>query len=133
MTTAAPSLTSVETVANRLVNYCRELAFETAMKELYAYDAVSIESVAMPGYELETVGRDNILASSRKWGSENTVHSITVSEPLISEGVFAVQMSLDVTSQNFGGQRLTMSEIAVYQVSPEGQITQVNFYYPACG
>ncbi len=48
-------------IADRLVEHCRQGQFETAQKELFANDAVSMEPYATPDFDKETRGLDAIL------------------------------------------------------------------------
>jgi hypothetical protein len=47
---------STQQIAERLVELCRIPDYETAQKELFADDAVSIEPYASPEFEKETKG-----------------------------------------------------------------------------
>nr|WP_298411422.1 SnoaL-like domain-containing protein [Hydrotalea sp.] len=47
---------TTEQIANSLVELCRKGDFDTAQKELFSDDAVSIESHATPAFEKETRG-----------------------------------------------------------------------------
>jgi len=134
-TTLTPVLQQTEAVAKQLVAYCRQQQWETAIEALYADDAVHDELMAMPGMPQTTRGKADLLTASAKWCADNTVHSVEIGDPLVSEGVFAVRMMLDVTSASMGNTRIQMSEIAVYRVNDAGKITHVNFFYPLgdCG
>lgn len=134
-TTLTPVLQQTEAVAKQLVAYCRQQQWDAAIEALYADDAVHDELMAMSGMPQQTCGKADILKSGAKWTADNTVHTIEIGEPLVSEGVFAVRMALDVTSASMGNKRIQMSEIAVYRVNDAGKITHVNFFYPLwdCG
>lgn len=59
-----------EEIAQRLVALSREQKWETAQKELYAADVVSIEPAATPGFDKETGGSQKSSrrdTSSRRW------------------------------------------------------------------
>ncbi|HEU5053519.1 MAG TPA: SnoaL-like domain-containing protein [Hanamia sp.] len=47
---------NTEQIANRLAELCRKGDFESAQKELFAEDAVSIEPEASAGFEKVTKG-----------------------------------------------------------------------------
>jgi ketosteroid isomerase-like protein len=113
-------------IANRLVDFCSKGDFETAQKELFADDAVSIEPNASPAFEKETKGLDAIIEKGHKWNSmveEN--HGMKVSQPLMGENSFAVTMSMDVTMKDKG--RMEMSELCVYNVK-DGKIVSEQFF-----
>ena len=69
----------------RLADLCRQGNFETAQKELFAEDAVSIEPYATPAFEKETKGLPAIIEKGHKFESMvETMNSIVVSEPLVA-------------------------------------------------
>ena len=113
-------------IAEKLVALCREAKWETAQKELFASDVVSIEPEASPASAKETKGLDAILEKGRKFSAmiEET-HSLAVSDPLIASNSFACTMSLDVTMKGQG--RMNMSELCVYQVK-DGKIVSEQFH-----
>jgi len=113
-------------IANRLVSLCRELKWETAQRELYASDVVSIEPSATPAFEKETRGLDAIIEKGRKFDAMvETMHSIVVSDPLVAENSFACTMRMDVTMKGMG--RTDMAELCVYSVK-DGKIVSEQFY-----
>lgn len=113
-------------VAKRLVELCRKGDFETAQKELFAQDAVSIEPYATPAFEKETKGLDGILEKGRKWeGMVEEMHAMEVSDPMVVDGAFACTMRLDVTMKGRG--RMDMTELCVYTVK-DGKVTSEEFY-----
>ena len=78
---------NTEEIAKRLVELCREAKWETAQKELYATDAVSIEPEATPAFEKETRGLPAIMEKGRKFSAMvETMHSLKVSEPIVAGG-----------------------------------------------
>ena len=117
---------STTEIANRLVDLCKKGDFETAQKELFADDAVSIEPHSTPEFQQETKGLDAILEKGEKWkGMVKESHGITVSDPLVSDSSFAVTMWMDVTMQ--GDQRMAMTELCVYHVK-DGKIVSEQFF-----
>jgi ketosteroid isomerase-like protein len=113
-------------IANRLAELCRQAKFETAQKELYANDAVSIEPYATPAFEKETKGIDAILAKGDKWNEMvQETHSITVSEPLVATNSFAFTMRMQVTMKEQG--HMDMKELCVYRVK-DGKIISEEFF-----
>ena|SRR5438132_6468912 len=113
-------------IANRLVALCREQKWEAAQRELYAENAVSIEPHETPMSPRETKGLPAILEKGKKFVSiVQTMHKLTVSEPLVAGNSFACAMHLDVTMKGQG--RMQMSELCVYEVK-DGKIVLEQFH-----
>ncbi|MEP7164335.1 MAG: SnoaL-like domain-containing protein [Ferruginibacter sp.] len=113
-------------IASRLAELCAKGDFETAQKELFSTDAVSIEPQASPAFEKETKGLDKILEKGEKFKSiTETMHSLSVSEPIIANNSFAMTMSMDVTMK--GQERMNMSELCVYRLK-DGKIISEEFF-----
>jgi ketosteroid isomerase-like protein len=116
---------STQEIASRLVELCSKGEFETAQKELYAADCVSIEPHATPDFEKETKGLDAIRKKGEKWNSMvQESHAMKVSEPLVASNSFAVTMFMDVTMKGQG--RMAMTELCVYTVK-DGKIVSEQF------
>ncbi|MEO5682021.1 MAG: nuclear transport factor 2 family protein [Chitinophagaceae bacterium] len=117
---------TINEIANRLVELCRQGKYETAQKELYSSDAESIEPAHSPG--LQTVkGLDAIIEKGNQFQSMvEEVHSSTITDPIIAGHTFAVAMILDITMKGVG--RVPMEEIAMYTVK-DGKITSEHFFY----
>ena len=117
---------TTQEIADKLVSYCRNAEWETAQLNLFADDAVSIESQPNPTFPKETTGRAAIIEKGKKFEAliEN-VHALTVSEPIVAESAFACRMAMDVTMK--GQPRMQMSEICVYQVKA-GKIISEQFF-----
>ncbi|MEO6003246.1 MAG: SnoaL-like domain-containing protein [Opitutus sp.] len=117
---------NTEQIAQRLVTLCREAKWETAQKELFAPNAVSIEQHPSPAFEKETKGLPDIIEKGRKFDTMiEQMHSVTVSEPLVVENAFTCTMSMDVTMK--GQPRMQMSEICLYEVK-DGKIVSEQFH-----
>ena len=113
-------------IADRLVLLCREAKWETAQKELYADDIVSTEPEASQAPVKVTKGLPAILEKGRQFGAMiETMHALSVSDPLVANNSFACTMSLDVTMKGQG--RMNMSELCVYQVK-DGKIVSEQFH-----
>jgi hypothetical protein len=113
-------------IADKLVAWCRKAEWEPAQRELYAADAVSVEPYQTPMFAKETCGLPAILEKGRKFtGMIETLHSITVSEPVVAGNAFACSMRLDITMKGQG--RMDMAELCVYQVR-DGRIVREEFY-----
>jgi len=113
-------------IANRLVDLCKKGDFEGAQKELYAEDAVSIEPHGTDDFQKETKGLDAIIEKGKKWSEmvEET-HGMSVSEPLVADGSFAVTMGMDITMKGRG--RMNMTELCIYHVK-DGKIVSEQFF-----
>jgi limonene-1,2-epoxide hydrolase len=112
-------------VAQRLVALCREQKWEAAQRELYADDAMSIEPYDTPMSPRETKGLPAIIEKGRKFvGIVETMHQLTVSDPLVAPASFACTMHLDVTMKGQG--RMQMAELCVYEVK-DGKIVSERF------
>jgi len=119
---------SIESIAKRLVELCREGKFEQAQDELYSKDAVSIEPDGTP--QAGTVkGIDGIKQKGKQFqeGTE-TVHGITVGDAIVAGNWFSVAMTMDITMKQYG--RMTMAEICVYHVK-DGKVDKELFFYDA--
>jgi hypothetical protein len=126
MPTIANATMSTKEIAKKLKKLCEQGQFETAQKELFAKDAVSIEPMASEAFEKETHGLDAILKKGKKWNDmvvEN--HSIEISDPMVAGNTFALTMRMDVTMKN--RKREDMTELCVYHVK-DGKIISEQFF-----
>jgi hypothetical protein len=115
-----------EEIADRLVELCRKREWQTAQRELYSDDIVSIEPYATPGFEKETRGLPAILEKSDKFEAMiEAMHSLEVSDPMVAGGSFACTMTMDITMKGQG--RMTMSELCVYVVKDERIVSEQFF------
>jgi hypothetical protein len=113
-------------IASRLVELCRQGQFETAQKELFAKDAMSIEPNASPAFDKETKGLNAIMEKGKKW--ENMVESMNkleVSEPMVASNSFACTMHMDVTMKN--KEHWDMTELCTYTIK-DGKIVTEQFF-----
>lgn len=116
---------TTDQIAQRLTALCRSGEYETAQRELYAEDAVSIEPHAAPGFEKETRGLEAIIEKGRKFTSMvDEMHAHEVSEPLVAGNAIAFTLFMDATMQ---GKREKMDELCVYQVK-DGKIVSEQFF-----
>jgi len=112
-------------IANRLVELCRKGEFETAQRELFSPDVISIEPYATPDFEKETRGLPGIIEKGHKFEAKTeAIHSLHVSEPLVAGESFAIIMGLDITMKGQG--RMNMSELCVYKVK-DGKVISEEF------
>jgi len=113
-------------VADRLVALCREAKWNDAQNELYAADAVSTEPYATPVFDQVTKGLPAILEKGRKFDAMiETMHKLTVSDPVVAGNSFACTMGMDVTMKGQG--RMNMTELCVYEVK-DGKIVAERFH-----
>ena len=112
-------------IPKRLVELCKKGDFETAQKELFSDDAVSIEPSATPAFEKETKGLDAIEKKGQKWNSMvQEMHEVEISDPLVAGNSFACTMRMDVTMKERG--RMDMTELCIYEVK-DGKIVSEEF------
>lgn len=113
-------------IAHRLIDLCKKGEFETAQKELYADNAISIEPHATPGFEKEAKGLKAIIEKGHKFElMVETAHGNTISEPLITPGTIAFTLTMDITMK--GQKRANWSELCVYSVN-DGKIVSEHFF-----
>jgi hypothetical protein len=120
---------TTQQIANRLVELCRRGEFSHAQDELYADDAVSLEPEGAPDGPLGSVrGLEAIRQKAKAFDEAyESIHGITVSEPLIAGVFFSVAMDVDASWKQGG--RFVMEEICVYQIR-DGKIVLEQFFYP---
>jgi hypothetical protein len=117
---------TTQEIANRLTELCKKGDFETAQKELFADDAVSIEPYATPDFEKETKGKDALKKKGEKWNSMvEAFHGAEVSDPIVAGNAFACTMTMHVTMKEHG--KVDMAEVCVYTVK-DGKIASEQFY-----
>ncbi|MES2331787.1 MAG: nuclear transport factor 2 family protein [Bacteroidota bacterium] len=117
---------TTDQIARRLVALCRTGDFETAQKELFANDAVSIEPYATPEFEKETKGLDAIIQKGHKFNEMvEEMHGGDVTDPIVAGQSFAMVMRMDMTMKGKG--RMDMSELCVYEVK-DGKIISESFH-----
>ena len=113
-------------IAERLIEHCKKGDFESAQKELFAQDAVSIEPNETPEFAKEVKGLAAIKEKGEKWNAMvEESHGITVSDPLVATNAFSITMRMDVTMKQHG--RMDMTELCVYRVK-DGKIVSEQFY-----
>lgn len=113
-------------IAERLVALCREGNYETAHKELYADNAVSIEPFATPDFPQETKGLEAIIEKGRRFvAMVEEIFANEVSDPIVSGQSFACTMRFDGMMKGQG--RMDMRELCVYNVV-DGKIVSERFH-----
>jgi ketosteroid isomerase-like protein len=126
MPTTASKTMSTKEIAKKLKKLCEKGEFQTAQKELFGKNAVSIEPMASEAFEKETHGLDAILKKAEKWDNMVTEkHSMEISDPMIAGNTFALTMRMDVTMKD--RKRMDMTELCVYHVK-DGKIISEQFF-----
>jgi ketosteroid isomerase-like protein len=117
-------------VANRLVELCRRGEFSQAQEELYAQDAVSLEPDGAPGGPLGNVRSLDAIRQKAKAFEQTyeTIHGVTVSDPVVAGDFFSIAMGFDATWKQGG--RYAIEEICVYRVR-DGKVVLEQFFYTA--
>jgi hypothetical protein len=117
---------TTQEIAARLVELCGKGDFETAQRELYADDAISIEPEATHDFAKETKGLDAILKKGEKFEHmTEELHNVTISNPLVDGNVIAFICTMDITMK--GKKRMSMGELCVYVVR-DGKIVSEQFF-----
>jgi hypothetical protein len=118
-------IVSVQTVAGKFVELCRQGKNFDVMRTMYAPDIVSVE-----GDGKETTGQGPVIKKSEDWVSDKTFHGETVAGPFYNGATpdqFVVYFTLDITPKATG-KRTTLEEVGVYTVKND-LITREQFYY----
>jgi SnoaL-like domain len=125
MTTTAAATTAE--IAQELTSLCRAGRNADAIKKFYSEKIVSIESTGSDQMPAEMTGLEAVRQKGEWWMNNNEIHSSTVNGPFLGENQFAVQYSYDTTFKPTG-QRVQMTEIALYTVK-DGEIVREQFFY----
>lgn len=113
-------------IAKRLAALCKSGEWETAQRELYAEEVVSIEPYPTEDFQKETKGLQAIIEKGRKFDNMvGEIHSLDVSEPLMVANTIAFILHMDVTMKGKG--RMAMDELCVYVVKDDKIISE-QFY-----
>lgn len=125
MATTTTAAMPTKEIAKKLKKLCEKGDFETAQRELFANDAVSIEPSASDDFEKETHGLKGILEKGKKWQHMVTQsHALEISDPIVAGNSFALTMRMDVTTKKQG--RMDMTELCIYHVK-DGKIVSEQF------
>ncbi len=113
---------NIEHIASELVKLIRDGKNKEAKDLFYDENTVSIEG---NGYRVE--GIEAIHQKSMYWMTQlSEVHSVTVSDPIVSVSHFAINIKMDIGYKN--GDRAIMDEIGVYEVK-NGKIVFEQFFF----
>ena len=119
---------SVQTVAGKFMELCKQGKHFEVMRTMYAPDMVSVE-----GDGKETVGKEAVIHKSEVFQGNNAIQSQDLRGPFFcgdakaSSGQFAVYTSISFTPKA-GGDRQTHEEVGLYTVKND-MITREQFFY----
>ncbi|HTV47846.1 MAG TPA: nuclear transport factor 2 family protein [Phycisphaerae bacterium] len=117
---------SVQSVAKKFVELCRQGKNFDVMHTLYAPTIVSVESDGK-----ETSGQGPVIKKSEDWVADKEFNGETVAGPFYNSAnpdQFVVYFTLDVTLKATG-KRITLEEVGVYTVNKDDKITREQFFY----
>ena len=115
-------------VGKELVALCRQGKNLEAIEKLYSPQIISVEASEMQGMSRQATGIDAVRAKNQWWIDNHVIHGGEVVGPMPhGTNKFACLLRYDVTFK-VTHQRMTLEEIAVYQVE-NGKIVHEEFYY----
>lgn len=120
-------MSSTLEIAKKYVELCKEGKNESILDELFTKDTVSVEAGAPPGGERTAKGLEAIVAKSKWWRDNHTVHKAEIFGPYPHDERFAVRFLYDITHKPSGA-RMTMDEVGLFTVS-NGKIVKEEFFY----
>jgi hypothetical protein len=116
------NIMNIDYIAAELVKLIREGKNKEAKDLFYADNTVSVEG---NGYRVE--GIEAIHQKSLYWMTQlSEVHSVLVSEAILSASHFAINIKMDISYKN--GDRAMMDEIGVYEVK-DGKVVFEQFFF----
>ena len=119
---------SVQTVAAKFMELCKQGKHFEVMRTMYAPEMVSVE-----GDGKETIGKEAVIRKSEVFQGNNTIQSQDLRGPFFcgngnsNSGQFAVYTSISFTPKA-GGERTTHEEVGLYTVKND-TITREEFFY----
>ena len=129
--------TALSAFAHRFTDLLKQGDFDTAINDLHADDAVTVEACDLPPTDDNppmprvVEGLDNIKAVSQWWMDNNEVHRAETKGPFLHlPDRFSVYMTLDVTPKVglTAGERQTMEEVCLYTVKDD-KVSRAEFFY----
>lgn len=115
-------MTVVKQIAQTQVQLCRAWKFPEAQATLFHENAVNLEPDGRT-----TTGLAAIMAKEQAFLNSLTGrHLLEISDPVVADDYFAVQLLMDVTINGIG--RRTRNELCVYKVH-DGKIVHEQFFY----
>ena len=115
---------NTQEIAHDLVALCQQGKFDQAGEKYWADDVLSVEAM---GEEAESRGKQAARAKGEWWANNHEVHGVKVEGPYVNGEEFTVRFVMDMTVKS-NGQRMTMDEIALYQLR-DGKIAEERFFY----
>jgi hypothetical protein len=133
MPPASPEHQATQQVASRFHELVSAGKNDQAMRELYAENARHVEVMEAPWCPRVIEGKPGLLKKAEEFGKATTVHSASCGKPVVNGDQFVCTLTMDCTSNAgpMAGQRMTMSETALYTVRA-GKIVEGKFFY-GCG
>ncbi len=119
---------SVETIARKFMELCKQGKHFDVMRAMYSPDMVSVE-----GDGKEYVGKETVIRKSEVFQGNNTIHSQDLrgpffcGNPAASAGRFGVYTSIEFSPKT-GGARVMHEEVGLYTVKND-TITREEFFY----
>lgn len=116
---------TTQEVANRLVELCRQGAYDQALSELYSSEAESLEPAGSPMPYVK--GMAGLIEKGKAFNEMvEQWHGGSVSDPIVAGNFFSVTMMMDVTLKGKG--REEMDEVCVYEVK-DGKVVKEQFFF----
>jgi hypothetical protein len=117
-------------VGQKLVELCKQGKNLEAIETLYAPNVVSIEVAAHGDMPKRMEGLPAILAKSKWWLENHTVHGGDTKGPFPHDDRFIVYFMMDITPKigPMAGKRVKMEETGLYTVK-DGKVTEEEFFY----
>ena len=106
---------------------CRAGRNLDGISRLYSPNIVCIEPVGNEQMPAQMQGIDAIRGKNEWWFENNEVHSAEVNGPFVGDRQVAVHYNYETTFKP-AGQRMKMSEMALYTVK-DGKIVREEFFY----
>lgn len=117
---------TVQQVADRLVELCREGKFNEAVNELYSQNIRSVEPYGA-GQEVLN-GFDSVAQKSKDFEEQmEQVNSLKISDPIVAENFFSVGFYMNAKLKSMP-EAMQMDEICVYNVV-DGKIVAEQFFH----
>lgn len=117
-------------IGQQLVDLCRQGKHMEAINTLYGQNVVSVEAMEMPDMPSRLEGLEAVRGKGEWWMANHEIHSQTVDGPYPHGDRFIVFFAMEVTAKigPMAGQRMSMSEAALYTVKG-GKVVQEEFFY----
>src|SRR5258706_14749388 len=116
---------SIQTVAHKFAELCRQGKNSEVMRTMYSPTIVSIERDGK-----QTAGQQTVIKKSEDRVADHIFNGETVAGPFFNGAnpdEFAVYFTFDLTPQATG-KRFTFEEVAVYTVDKDDKITREQFF-----